>query len=146
MKSYRAQRLSHTRVIGAIEPLLHLVDVNYRAIGLTHENDIVPEPVDIVAPDRAARKHVQEGRDLALDGLRVTFVQRDPLSDDAAGIQMPLAQFEVLPGVECGSALYPRMNRVRRDDVEFVPHCEHMMPCVIVDDLGAAIVHHAVVL
>ena len=65
----------------------------------------------------------------------VAFIERHPLRDDAARIQALLAQLEVLARVERRRAFDPRMDRVGRDDVEFFPRREDVVPRVVIDDL-----------
>src|SRR4029450_10678190 len=99
-----------------------------------------------VAPDGSVREDAGEGRDLALDDVFRALVQRHPLRQDTARVQVRLDELEVLLRVERRSTLDPRMNRVRRDDVELLVRRQNVMPRVVVDDLHPRVVYDVVVL
>ena len=91
-------------------------------------------------------KDLEERRHLALDGLGRALVERDPLGDHAARIEVALDEFEVFLGVEGRRALDPGMDRVRGDDVELLPGRQDVVAGVVVDDLDPRVVQDVVVL
>src|SRR4030095_17032830 len=60
--------------------------------------------------------------------------------------QVRLDELEVLLCVERRRTLDPRMDRVRRDDVELLVRRQNVMPRVVVDDLHTRLVYDVVVL
>ena len=133
-------------MVGAIHPILYRVEIDHRRAILAQQHNIVAFAVVQVSPDRPAREDLEKGRDLALDRVLVALVQRHPLRDDSTGIQVCFHQFEVLARVERGGAFHPRMDRVGRDDVEFLIGGEHEVAGIVVDDLHARILGHFEVL
>ena len=77
---------------------------------------------------------------------RDAFVERHPLGDEAAGVEVLFASFEIFGRVERGRAFDPGMDGVGGDDVEFFGCGEDEVAGVVVDDAGARVVHHVVVL
>src|SRR4026208_1640157 len=97
MESHLADRRQDPGIIGAVEPRLYRVEADRSGLHLTDQDEIVPPLIrNVVAPDRAVWKHVEERRELALHRRRIAVVDRQPLRDDAARVQMRLDQLVVL--------------------------------------------------
>ena len=104
------------------------------AAAIAEQDDVVAGAAGLVAPDGAVREGLEERRDLALDDGRAALVERDPLGDEAPGLEVGPHQVEVLPGVERRGALDPRVNGIARDDVELLVGGQDVMAGVVVDD------------
>ena len=114
--------------------------------GLAEHDDVVALAVVVVGPDGAVGEDFEEGRNLALHDGGIAFVQRHPLGDETARVRCSLAHLKILLGVKRRRALHPRMNGVRRDDVELFPGGEDEIPRIVIDHVDAGIMDDIVVL
>src|SRR5439155_25878568 len=89
----------------------------------------------VVAPKYSVRKDLEKSGDDAFRRVRIALVKRNPQAHYPTRLQVRLAHFIVLDGVERSAALDPRIDRVRSDDVEFLFRGADEMPAVIQDDL-----------
>ena len=108
-------------------------------------DDIVPLAADVAVPHRTSRERLEEGRHLALHGLLAGLVQRHPLGHHAARVEALLDELEVLGRIERRRAPYPRMDRVRGDDVEGLARGGDEVTRIIENELDPRIVDHVVV-
>src|SRR5437016_11790778 len=93
--------------------------MNWSRFQAPEQHQIVAIAIQVVAPDGAVRKHVEERSQLCLDSFFIAFVQRQPLRGYTTGIQMTAHESEVFLRVERRRAFHPRMNGIGRDDIEF---------------------------
>ncbi len=110
------------------------------------QDHVVARAFVVVRPHRAVGEYLEESRDLAFHRRDVAFVKRHPLRDDAALIEMGFDHLEIFLRIKSGASLDEGMDRIGRDDVEFFRRRGHEMARVVVDDLGALVVHDAIVL
>src|SRR5215475_3225274 len=127
------QRLDDGRIVRTVQLRLDRVDVDAnRSIALLAEqHQVVALAVVGIAPDDAVRKRLEEGSDFALHRSGIAFVQLHEKRHDATVIQVGLGRFEELTGVEHRRALYPRIERIRRDGVELLLRRHDVMPPVV---------------
>ena len=117
MKSDVGERGGNRRIIGAVQALLELVDVNdYRSDGPAEPNR--NHPLQVITPNGAVGENLEKRGQLDLHRFRIGVVNGKPLRHHAAGIQMALDQFVVFLGIKSRSPLHPRVNRIGGDDVE----------------------------
>ena len=83
-------------MIGTTQPLIQLVDINHRWPNLPQQDNVVAAAGDVIAPYGSVGKDLHERGDLTLHRFEVTLVERNPLSVDASGIQVLLAEFVIL--------------------------------------------------
>ena len=73
------------------------VQIDVQIAVLAEEDHVVTGAIGVhVTPDTAVGEDLEEGRDLAADGLQVAFIKRHPLRHHSAGLQVLLAEFEIL--------------------------------------------------
>src|SRR5437667_8196176 len=107
-------------MIGTFQALLNFIRVDGQRFDLTQEDQVVSLAVQVVAPDGAVGKNLEERGDLALYYVHVGFVEGHPLGDQSPRVEMALAKFEVFLRIQRGGSLDPGMNRIGGDNVELV--------------------------
>src|SRR5262249_20886982 len=83
---------------------------------------------------------------LALHGLRIAVVNRQPLRNNASRIQVRLDELVVFLRIKSGGTFHPRVDRIGRDHIKLLPGREDEMARVVVDDASPPVAHHRVVL
>src|SRR5262245_43521092 len=146
MKADLVKRLIDRKMVVPAEAILQAINVNGQRPNLPEQDDIITAPLNVVAPYRPVGKDIEECSQLALHRRDVAFIQRHPLRDHAARVQAALAQLEILAGIKRRGAFDPRVDRIRRDDVELFARGENKMPRVVVTDLCLLVLYDAVVL
>ena len=97
-------------------------------------------------PQRRVGKRLHERGDLALHRRFVGFVERHPLREDAAGLQMAPRDLQILLRVQRRRAAHPRVDGIRRDDVERLVRRLEEVSRVVEHELDARIVEDVMVL
>src|SRR5262249_21657070 len=121
------------------------VDIDRRGIGLTEQHHVTAA-ITVINPKDCIWKDSKEGCHLALHGLNRALVERNPMSDHTAWLEMPLDALEILARIERGRALDPRRDWVTGDDVELLLSRKDEAASVVVNDLDPRVLYHVVVL
>ena len=112
---------------------------------MTSEHEIITVAVEVVAPNRPARKYIEECGEFGLYRFRIAVVNRKPLRYHAAGIQVGLHQFIVFLGIQGRGAFDPRMYGICRNHIELFRRGEDIVPRIVVNHPRPAVVQHVVI-
>ena len=101
---------------------------------------------EITAQRERIREHVEEGRSDHRHLLGRELIERQPLTEDAAGREVCARRLEVLARVERAGAGLPGHEQVRHDHVEVLGRRAQEVPCVVEHQLAARVAVGAAVL
>src|SRR5216117_3983216 len=96
MKPDFTDGLRNASVGGPVQTLLQFIDTNDGCISLSNEDEIVTVSVDVIAPNGAVRKDLEKRCEFGLDRFRIAVINRKPLRNHAAWIQVTFHQFVIL--------------------------------------------------
>src|SRR5215475_346251 len=103
----------------AVEPLLDAIHLDRSRPHLAEKDGVAVRALALVTENDGIGKDAEEGGHLAFYHFGRGFVERHPLRQHPARIEVLLHQFEIVPSVQRGRSLNPWVNGVGSDNVEF---------------------------
>src|SRR5437867_2112044 len=79
MKFSLSERCRDCGVACIVKTFLYLININRSGFQTPEQDKIVTIPIQVIAPDGTLGKHVEERRQLRLNGFFIALVERQPL-------------------------------------------------------------------